>query len=104
MAKYELPIYGDNDEIVKMHETNICPWAVYIQAAEMQEKLEGKPVIEQMQMIGDILKTVFVHLTDDELMRADGIDVMNTFQQIVTGGQKIKGGNGNVKNAARARG
>lgn len=92
MAKYELPIYGANDEIVKMHETNICPWAVYIQAAELQEKLEGKPAIEQMNAIGDLLKAVFVTLTNEELMRADGMDVMNTFKQIVTGGQKIKGG------------
>ena len=42
MAKYELPIYGENDEVVKMHETNICPWAVYIQAADMQEQLKDK--------------------------------------------------------------
>ena len=102
MAKYELPIYGDNDEIVKMHETNICPWAVYIQAADMQEELQGKPAREQMQAVGDILKAVFVNLTDDELLRADGMDVMNTFQQIVNGGQKIKGGE--TKNAPRARG
>ena len=97
MAKYELPIYGENDEIIKMHETNICPWAVYIQAAEMQEELKDKSAREQMIAVGDILKAVFVNLTDDELMHADGMDVMNTFQQIVTGGQKIKGGG--AKNA-----
>ena len=93
MAKYELPIYGANDEIIKMHETNICPWGVYIQAADMQEQLKDKGAREQMDAVGDILKAVFPALTDDELMHADGMDVMNTFQQIVTGGQKIKGGN-----------
>lgn len=92
MAKYELPIYGDNDEIVKMHETNICPWAVYIQAADMQEQLQHKSAREQMDAVGDILKAVFPALTDAELLRADGGDVMNTFVQIVSGGQKIKGG------------
>ena len=102
MAKYELPIYGDNDEIVKMHETNICPWAVYIQAADLQEELKDKTAREQMNAVGDILKAVFVNLTDDELMHADGMDVMSTFQQIVSGGQKIKGGE--PKNAPRARG
>lgn len=101
MAKYELPIYGENDEIVKMHETNICPWAVYIEAAGLEETLQDASAREQMQAVGDILKSVFVNLTDDELMHADGADVMNTFMQIVTGGQKIKGNN--TKNASRAR-
>ena len=101
MAKYELPIYGENDEVIKMHETNICPWAVYIEAADLQETLNGKPAREQMQAVGDILKRVFPKLTEDELLRADGMDVMNTFQQIVTGGQNIKGGK--PKNVPRAR-
>ena len=42
MAKYELPIYGENDVIVKEYTSNICPWAVYIEAAEMQETLKDK--------------------------------------------------------------
>lgn len=93
MSKYELPIYGANDEVVKMHQTNICPWAVYIQAADMQEQLKDKSAREQMAAVGDILKAVFPELTDAELLRADVGDVMNTFTQIVSGGQKIKGGN-----------
>jgi hypothetical protein len=97
MAKYELPIYDENNEVVKMHETNICPWAVYIQAADMQEQLKDKTAREQMDAVGDILKAVFPKLTNDELLRADGMDVMNTFKQIVSGGQKIKGSN--AKNA-----
>ena len=101
MAKYELPIYGENDEVVKMHETNVCPWAVYIEAADLQEKLQGKSAREQMEAVGDILKAVFSGLTNEELLRADGADVMNTFTQIVTGGQKITGGG--AKNPPRAR-
>lgn len=93
MAKYELPIYGDNNEVVKMHETNICPWGVYIQAADMQEQLANKSAREQMDAVGEILKATFPALTDEELRHADGGDVMNTFLQIVNGGQRIKGGN-----------
>lgn len=93
MAKYELPIYGEDNEVIKMHESNICPWAVYIQAADMQEQLQNKSAREQMDAVGEILKSVFPALTDKELLRADGADVMNTFLQLVSGGQKIKGGN-----------
>ena len=92
MAKYELPIYGDNDEVIKNYETNIVPWAVFIQAADMQEQLEKQTAREQMESVGEILKAVFHGLTDAELLCADAMDVMNTFMQIVNGGQKIKGG------------
>lgn len=92
MAKYELPIYGENDEIIKTHATNICPWAVYVQAADLQDVLKNKSAKEQMDAVGNILKAVFHGLTDAELLCADGGDVMATFEQIVSGGQKIKGG------------
>lgn len=93
MAKFSLNIYGKNDEIVKTHETNICPWGVYIQAAELGDTLKEKSATEQMHAVGEILKSVFMELTDEDLNRADVNDVMFTFQQIVNQGQKIKGGN-----------
>ena len=93
MAKFELPIYGEDDAIIKTYATNICPWAVYIQAADMQERFTDKSASEQMAAVGEILKAVFHNLTDDELLCADAMDVMNTFKQIVQGGQNIKGGN-----------
>lgn len=93
MAKFELPIYGKNDEVVKLHEANICPWGVYIRAAELQDEMKNKSAKEQMGAVEEILKEVFCELTSDELRHADGGDVMSTFQQIVSGGRKIKGGN-----------
>lgn len=93
MAKYELPIYGENDEVTKHYKTNVCPWAVFIQAADMQEDLLEKSAKEQLEAVGTILKAVFHGLTNDELACADVGDVMNTFQQIVQGSQQIKGGN-----------
>lgn len=92
MAKYELPIYGQDDELVKTYATNVCPWAVFIQAAEMQETIAEQSAVEQMNAIGELLMSVFIGLTNDELRHADAGDVMNTFQQIVNGGQKISGG------------
>lgn len=99
MAKFELPIYGDNDEVEKTYMSNIVPWAVFIQAADLQESMDKKTAKEQMECVGEILKAVFHELTDAELLRADAMDVMNTFMQIVNGGQKIKGGSTKPKNA-----
>ena len=98
MAKYELPIYGENDEIVKEYKTNICPWGVYIEAAELSEGLQGKSTREQLSACETIMKAIFTGLTDAELRHADGGDVFNTFRPIVNGGQTIKGGGGNSKN------
>lgn len=92
MAKYELPIYGENDEIVKEYKTNVCPWAVYIEAADISETLQDKSPREKLEAVGNILKSVFVGLTDEDLRHADGGDVMNTFKQITSGGQTVKGG------------
>lgn len=93
MAKYELPIYGENDEIIKTYTTNVCPWAVFIQAAELQEGIMEKSAKEQLEAVEILLKAIFHGLTNDELACADSGDVMNTFQQIVQGSQQIKGGN-----------
>ena len=101
MAKYELSIYGENDEVIKKHETNVCPWGLYVEAADLQEQLTDKTAKEQMQAVEYILKSVFCNLTDEELKHADTEDVMNTFLQIVSGGQAIKGGG--IKNVQRVR-
>lgn len=95
MAKYELNIYGKNDEIVKNYETNIVPWGIFIKAAKLKETMTAKSEIEQIESVNEILKEVFVGLKNDELMHADAYDVMNTFEQIVSGGQKINGGSKN---------
>ena len=91
MAKYELPIYGENDAVVKEYKTNICPWGIYIEAADLAEGLEKKAPREQIEAIGTILKAVFSGLTDEEMKHADRSDVINTFRQIVNGGQTING-------------
>ena len=93
MAKYELNIYGKNDEVVKEYATNICPFGVFIEAAALEEELKDKSVKEQVVSIGEILKQVFFDLTDDELKHADTLDVFNTFMQVVSQAKKIKAPN-----------
>lgn len=87
--KYSLNIYGENDAIIKTYETNIVPWGVFVKAASLQETLKNKNIVEQMAAMGELLQTIFVGLTDEELYHADSNDVMNLFTQITGNGSKI---------------
>ena len=85
MAKYELPIYGAGDEITKKYETNVCAWGIYLRAAEIEDEFAekgGAGDFEQLQAINEVLKLLFIGITDEELARADANDVVNTFKQI----------------------
>lgn len=84
MAKYELSIYGANDEKVKTHETDHVRWGVFLNAIKLQEKIKDKSAAEQFETINEFIKSMFVGLTDEELAQADGADVLNTFKQLLS--------------------
>jgi hypothetical protein len=89
MAKYELKVYGKDDAVIKEYATNVCAFGVFIEASDLQNTLKNKPIKEQIMAIGNILKQVFVDLTDEELKRCDTADVFNTFKQIISQANKI---------------
>lgn len=93
MNLFSLNIYGANDEIVKVYETNHCPWGLFIKAAKLQEELKGKKEFEQIMAIGELIKVLFVGLTDEELYQADAKDIMNLFSQLINKGNGINGKN-----------
>lgn len=89
MAKFELNIYGDNDEIVKHYATDHLRYGVLMQALEAQEGMEGMSVSEQMETANALVKKVFSGLTDAELVCADAGDVLATFAQVTKHAEKI---------------
>ena len=100
MAKFELNIYGEGDEIIKKHETDFVRWGVLMQAVELKENgLDDLTEVEQFKIINGFVKKIFPTLTDDELACADMNDVMNTFKQLLRQTDKI---GGNSKNAMGA--
>lgn len=94
MAKFELPIYGENDELVKTYATDHIRWKLFIKAAEIQEsaKLNGDDTADKIEQIADLLKNVFSGITDEDLENADVVDIFSTFEQIANIGNSIKGG------------
>ena len=95
MAKYELSIYGENDEVTKKYETDHVRWGVFLKAIKLQEVIKNKSTAEQFEAVNEFVKSIFSGLTDEELEHADGIDVMNTFKQLLSVGNGIE----NSKNA-----
>lgn len=89
MAKFELNIYGDNDEIVKQYATDHLRYGVLMQALEAQDGMDGMSVSEQMEIANALVKKVFSGLTDADLACADAGDVLATFAQVTKHAEKI---------------
>ena len=98
MAKYELKIYGENDEIVKEYATDNILWGFYLEAVKAYEDMQEMSAAEQFEMINGFVKRMFIGLTDEELEKASGDDVMNVFQQLMRKARSI----GGAKNAPAA--
>lgn len=99
MAKYELNIYKGNDEIEKTYATDNIMWGFYIEAVKAYEDMQDMTAAEQFEMINGFVKRMFIGLTDEELTRASGDDVINVFNQLM---RKAKSIAGNSKNATAA--
>lgn len=90
MAKFELNIYGENDEILKTFSTDHIRWGFLTAAIEIQEEIEGSDPKDQFDKIGGFIKELFVGMTDADLSNADYGDVINVFNQITRQAGKIK--------------
>ncbi len=89
MAQFELNIYGNDDEILKTYKTDRVRWGVFMQALELQEGLSEKSAAEQFKLINAFIKKIFPDLTDADLEKADGDDVVNTFSQLLRKSESI---------------
>lgn len=92
MAKYELNIYKENDEIEKTYATDNIKWGFYIEAVKAYEEMQEMTDAEQFEMINSFVKRMFIGLTDEQLERASGDDVINVFNQLMKKANSIGGG------------
>lgn len=90
MAKFELNIYGENDEILKTYKTDRISWGLLGTALKLQDELNGAEPSEQLEAVGALVKDLFVGLTDEELERADVNDVLALVAQIGRTATKLK--------------
>lgn len=91
MAKFELNIYGKNDEIIDVFKTDHIRWGLMISALDLQEQIKDADPAEQLTAINGFAKELFAGITDEDLKNADAADVMNVFAQVGKMANKIKG-------------
>lgn len=85
MSLIELPIYNDDNEIVKTFSTNRVRWGVFVKAIETEERISGDETnaADAVKLISDLILSVFPSMTADELALADYNDMKNVFAMIV---------------------
>lgn len=89
MARFELNIYGADDEIVKRFETERLRWGIFVQALELEESLKKATAQDMISAVNEFTKKIFPDITDADLHNADVDDILNTFRQVIATAKKI---------------
>ena len=84
MAKFELNVYK-GEEVEKTYKANYCPWALYTEAADLQDNLKSMTGRDIIFSLEKIMLGLFDGLTKDEMQRTDSTEVMSLFLQLVSG-------------------
>lgn len=83
MALIELNIYNDENEIVKTFSANRVRWGVIVKAVELQEKTENATEKESIELVSDLMFSIFPSMTPEDLAQVDYNDMFNVFRMIV---------------------
>ena len=86
MARFELCIYGEKDEILKKYETDKARYGAFEEAVKFTEEAEGKKESEvtvlAYKMLKNFIKNLFPSITDEEIKLADLNDINNLAFQV----------------------
>lgn len=93
MARFDLNIYGKDDEIIKSFSTSHLRWGLLVSAVDLQERIKDDSAEEQIKAINEFMLEVFPGMTEEDLRYADSMDVMNVFAQIGKLTGKLNGKN-----------
>lgn len=88
MAKFELPIYNEKDEIVKTHQRNKCPVDLFLKFQEYSAKVTSNEVENDTDFFNEIkglMCELFPAMTEKEYTNnADVAEVIALFNKVVT--------------------
>ena len=82
MARFELNIYGVDDEIIKTYKADRVKYGVTLEALKYAETVDNMSTVDKFLTLNKIVKRVFPGLTDEELMNTEIDDVLNVCRQV----------------------
>lgn len=84
--RFEINVYGPDDEIIKTHATDYVRFGAFEEAINFTEAVAGKSGFEvdtlAVKTFKKIAKQVFPAITDDEIRLCDIRDVVNLLYQV----------------------
>ena len=90
MARFELNIYDDDDNIVKTYKADRVRYGVFMKALKLSDEIKDKDSGEIMTAVNEIVKALFSGLTDEELANADIGDVFSVYRQVMNLSGRLK--------------
>lgn len=86
MARFELNIYGENDEIIKTYATDKARYGAFEEAIKFADEAEGKTQAEinmlAFKMLGRFAIRLFPTLTEDEVRLCEIQDLVSLAYQV----------------------
>lgn len=86
MARFELNVYGENDEILKTYATEKARYGAFEEAIKFTEEAEGKPESEvnilAFKMLGKFVRQLFPGLTEEEIRLCEIQDIVSLAYQV----------------------
>ncbi len=79
---FKLNVLGENDVVVKTYETSKIKMGLLEDLMTLQEKISGKSLFEQFNLIKPLLFLIFPGLTNDELRNVDYVEVIGVINTL----------------------
>lgn len=96
LNRYELNIYDKDNNISETLTSDVLRWGDYVDIATEAAKIAGVDgditedmLIANFDLVQDAVLRLFPGATVDKLRNADASDMMDTFKQVVSLGQKF---------------
>lgn len=80
---FKLNILGENDKVVKTYETSKIKMGLMEDLITLQDRMDGKSVLEQFSLIKPLLFNMFPGLTEEELRSVEFSEILDVIKSLM---------------------